>query len=87
MADIDLALRQRERVARWSGQSQPVPQPTTALDRHVNRATELVAQDGGTRYVYYDISGLVFIDKRPPPEHVRKFVVVDGREYPRVVSR
>ena len=86
---IGRAKRQRERVMRWAGEARPVPAPATALDRHVNRADELVKEDGTARYVFYapDASGLIYISKAPPPAAVRAFVLVDGKEYPRIVRR
>jgi len=83
------AARQRERIAAWSGEARPVPQEVTALDRHVNRAAELVNEDTQPRYVFYapDSSGLIYISKIPPPAGVPAFVLVDGKAYPRIIRR
>jgi hypothetical protein len=87
--NIDKATRQRERIASWTGEARPVPVESTALDRHVNRAAELVGEDTQPRYVFYapDQSGLIYISKLPPPAGVPAFVLVDGQAYPRIIRR
>ena len=87
--EIDKARGQQERIATWTGEARPVPIESTALDRHVNRAAELVREDTQPRYVFYapDQSGLIYISKVPPPGGVAAFVLVDGKAYPRIIRR